>query len=119
MARKKHNQKFKKTVIEKTSSRPEPRSKEPKEPKLHPDTRKSIWAVVFLALSAIFTLAGFAKAGPAGALLYKGLHALLGVGYAVLPLTLFFLAAVFFASRTRKVMGMTLVGGGIIMLAVL
>ena len=113
-----HN-KYKKTVIEKTSSRPESRSRDEREPKLHPDTRKSIWAIVFLALSAVFTLAAFEKAGPAGALLYKGLSQLLGIGYAVLPLTLFFLAAVFFASRTRKVVGMTLIGGGIIILAAL
>lgn len=119
MARNNRNQKFKKVIIEKTSSRPDSRSRDSKESKLHPDTRKSIWAVVFLALSAIFALAGFGKAGPAGEILYKGLHALLGVGYAVLPLTLFFLAAVFFASRTRKVMGMTLIGGGVLMLAIL
>ena len=72
-----HN-KYKKTVIEKTSSRPESRSRDEREPKLHPDTRKSIWAIVFLALSAVFTLAAFEKAGPAGALLYKGLSQLLG-----------------------------------------
>lgn len=119
MSKQRRNQKFKKTVIERTTSRPEPRARESREPKLHPDTRKSIWAVVFLGLSAIFALAGFEKAGPAGAVLYKGLHSLLGVGYAVLPLTLFFLAVVFFASRTRKVMGMTLIGGGVLMLAVL
>ena len=116
MARKNRNRNSKKVTVEKFSSRPDPR---PKEPKLHPDTRKSIWAVVFLGLSAIFALAGFAKAGPAGAVIYSGLHQLLGIGYAVLPLTLFFLAAVFFASRTRKVMGMTLIGAGIMMLAVL
>lgn len=119
MSRHHRNQKFKKTVIEKTFSRPDSRDRESKESKLHPDTRKSIWAVVFLALSAVFALAGFHRAGPAGDYIYESLHALLGVGYAVLPLTLFFLAAVFFASRTRKVMGMTLIGGGVLMLAVL
>src|SRR6185436_9449364 len=106
MARHHRNRSSKKIIIEKSSPRAD---STPKEPRLHPDTQKSIWAVVFLGLSAIFALAGFDQAGPAGSALHRGLGALLGIGYAILPLTLLFIAAVFFASRTRKVMGITLV----------
>ncbi len=87
--------------------------------RLHPDTRKSISAVIFLVLAAVFALAGFQKAGPAGDWLYNILHTLLGVGYFILPLTLFFVAGVFFMEERRKFLGITFAGAGLLILSVL
>ena len=72
------------------------------EHRLHPDTQKSIWAVSFLGAAVILALAGFSKAGPAGDAIYQGLDTLFGWGYFILPMTLLFAAAVFFASERKK-----------------
>lgn len=87
--------------------------------RLHPDTRKSIIAIVFLVLAAIFTLAGFAKAGPVGAWLYDILHTLLGLGYFILPVTLVFVAGVFLMEERKKFMATTFLGAGLLILAAL
>jgi S-DNA-T family DNA segregation ATPase FtsK/SpoIIIE len=86
---------------------------------LKPETVKSIWAIVFIVLAAIFSLAGFDKAGPVGNWLYGILHALLGIGYFILPLTLLFIAGVFFMEERRKFMGTTLIGAALLILSVL
>ncbi len=88
-------------------------------PRLHPDTKRSIWAIMFLGLALLFTLAAFGRAGPAGALLYVGCTALLGVGYFMLPLTLIFIAGIFFFSERQHVVGMAFVGGGLLLLGIL
>ncbi len=87
--------------------------------RLHPDTKKSIWAVGLLVAAAILSLAGFQKAGPAGELLFSGLEKLLGWGYFVLPLTFFLAAVIFFVSDRRRVVGITLAGTALIILSVL
>ncbi len=89
------------------------------ESRLHPDTKKSVWAVSCLGAAVILALAGFSKAGPAGDAIYAGLHALFGWGYFTLPLTLVLAAAVFIASERRKVVGATLIGGVLLILSVL
>lgn len=89
------------------------------ESRLHPDTKKSVWAIGFFCLAVILTLAGFETAGPLGALIYQGLYALLGWGYFILPLTLVFAAAVFVFSERRRFVGMTLFGGALLILSVL
>ena len=90
-----------------------------RERKLHPDTTKSIWGIVFVGLGVIFTLAGIGKAGPAGAWTYSALHALLGVGYFIFPLTLFFAGAVFFKTERDRFVGTTLFGALFVILSVL
>src|SRR5262249_14908561 len=64
------------------------------ESRLHPDTKKSIWAIAFICLAAVLILAGFNGAGPAGQNIFNGLDALFGWGYFILPATLLFAAAV-------------------------
>ncbi len=95
-----------------------PQGKQP-DSRLHPDTKKSVWAIGFFCVAVILTLAGFQTAGPAGAAIYQGLYALLGWGYFILPATLVFAAAVFIFSERRRFVGMTLVGGGLLILSVL
>ncbi|MDE2018864.1 MAG: DNA translocase FtsK [Patescibacteria group bacterium] len=89
------------------------------EPRLHPDTKKSVWAIVFFCVAVVLALAGFEQAGPAGALIYQGLDALLGWGYFILPVTLVFAAVVFVFAERRRFVGMTLLGGGLLILSVL
>ena len=87
--------------------------------RLHPDTKKSVWAVSFLGAAVILALAGFSKAGPAGDDIYAGLHTLFGWGYFILPLTLVLAAGVFIASERRKVVGITLIGSVLLIFSVL
>ncbi len=87
--------------------------------RLHPDTKKSIWALSFTAAAVILSLSGFGEAGPAGTLIYRGLDALLGWGYFILPATLLFAAAVFFLSAQKRLVGTTLAGSGLLILSFL
>jgi S-DNA-T family DNA segregation ATPase FtsK/SpoIIIE len=89
------------------------------EPRLHPDTKKSIWAISFICIAAILVLAGFKTAGPAGDHIFNGLDALLGWGYFILPATLLFAAAVFLFSHERRFMGVTMLGSGLLIISFL
>ncbi|MGB7957979.1 MAG: DNA translocase FtsK [Minisyncoccia bacterium] len=89
------------------------------EHRLHPDTKKSVWAIGLLGAAVILAFAGFSKAGPAGNAIYTGLFDLFGWGYFILPLTLVFAAGVFFLSERRRVGGTTLVGSILLILSVL
>ncbi len=86
---------------------------------LHPETKKSVWAVVLLGLAAIFFLAGFQKAGPAGDLLYRIFQTLIGWGYFALPTLLLVSAVIFLLSERQKLVGLTLAGSFLLMLALL
>src|SRR5258708_4989030 len=87
--------------------------------RLHPDTKKSIWAISFICMAVVLVLAGFGQAGPAGDLIYKALDALFGWGYFILPATLIFAALVFFFSEGRKVVGTTMLGAGLLIISFL
>jgi S-DNA-T family DNA segregation ATPase FtsK/SpoIIIE len=87
--------------------------------RLHPDTKKSIWAISFVCVAIILLLAELGKAGPAGDSIYRGLSALLGWGYLILPATLFFSAGVFLLSERTKVLTMTFIGAGMLILSFL
>ena len=96
-------------------------AREPANPehRLHPDTKKSVWAVSFLGAAVILAFAGFSKAGPAGEAIYEGLNMLFGWGYFILPLTFLFAAIVFFSSKRQRVVGTTLAGSALLILSVL
>ncbi|MDP2598756.1 MAG: DNA translocase FtsK [Candidatus Liptonbacteria bacterium] len=87
--------------------------------KLHPDTKKSIWAIVFVGAAIILSLAAFAKAGPLGDLAYQGLKALFGAGYFILPLSLLFGAGALLFGEKERFVGITLLGVGLIVLSTL
>ena len=89
------------------------------EPRLHPETKNSIWAISFICVAAVLVLAWFSIAGPAGALIYSGLNTLLGWGYLILPATLLFAAAVFLLSRQKRILATTLIGSTLLILSVL
>ena len=87
--------------------------------RLHPDTKKSIWAISFICIAAILILAYFGSAGPAGDSIYRGLYALVGWGYLILPGSLLFAAAVFLLSRERKLVSVTIIGTVMLVLSFL
>ena len=78
--------------------------------RLHPDTKHSIWGVVFVCLAIVLILAGFGEAGPAGNAIYNALYTLFGWGYFILPTTLLFAALVFFLSGRKKILLTTSLG---------
>jgi S-DNA-T family DNA segregation ATPase FtsK/SpoIIIE len=87
--------------------------------RLHPDTKKSIWAISFICIAVVLVLAGFNIAGPAGQSIYSGLDALFGWGYFILPITLLFAAAVLLLSGGQRVLSTTLIGGGLLVISFL
>ncbi|MEK7212114.1 MAG: DNA translocase FtsK [Patescibacteria group bacterium] len=87
--------------------------------RLHPQTKKSVWAIVFVGLAVLFILAGLHAAGPAGNFLYAVLDRLLGWGYFVLPLSLIVVAGVFLISERQRMVSMTLLGAVGLVLSVL
>lgn len=90
---------------------------EVKEPRLHPETKKSVGIVVFLALAAVFILAAAGQAGPVGGAAYRGLDKLFGWGYYLLPVVFFLLAFAFTAPERRKFLTTTAVGAVVFLLA--
>lgn len=85
--------------------------------RLHPETKKSIWALVSFGVAAILLLAGFQNAGPAGNVLYDIFRSLFGWGYYLLPLVLVVIGGVFLTSERRKIYGVTFLGAGLFVLS--
>ncbi len=75
----------------------------PIEPILRPETKKSIWAIIFLGIAVILILAGFKAAGPLGNSLYNVFEKLFGWGYWLLPLMFLSLGGVFLATERQKI----------------
>jgi S-DNA-T family DNA segregation ATPase FtsK/SpoIIIE len=94
--------------------------KAPREPRLHPETKNSIWAISFICAAIILVLAWFSEAGPAGIVIFNSFKTLLGLGgYFVLPATLLFAATVFLFSRQKRVLATTLIGSTLLTLSFL
>jgi len=104
---------------ERVSANANGRKSAAREPRLHAETKNSIWAISFICAAAVLVLAWFSTAGPAGAAIYSGLDALLGWGYLILPATLLFAAAVFLLSRQKRILATTLIGSTLLILSVL
>ena len=84
---------------------------------VNPEVTRSIWGVVLLALSVVFWLAAFAKAGPVGGFLFKAFSSLLGIGYYLLPLALTGLGLIFLTGERRELMRNTVIGGTLFFLS--
>src|SRR3989344_6377853 len=88
--------------------------------RLHPDTKKSIWAIIFAGCGVVLGLAYVNTAGPAGEFLYGIFSSLLGDwGYLALPASLLLMAGTLLMSGRTKVLGVTSLGGGLLVLSVL
>lgn len=121
-----------KKALKKAAVEPKKRGRKPKEVieeteeestgflpelRLHPETKKSIWAVILFGVALILLLAGFQNAGPAGNFLYDIFRSLFGWGYYLLPLILVVMGGVFLTSERRKIYGVTFFGAGLFVLS--
>lgn len=88
-----------------------------KESGLHPETKKSVGMVFFLALAVIFILAAAGQAGPAGSLLYRFLDKVFGWGYYLLPFIFFLAAFVWMTPDRRRLLLTTGLGGFLFLIA--
>ena len=84
---------------------------------LHPETKKSIWAIMFLGISIIFILASFQNAGPVGNFIYKIFGKLFGLGYYLLPTIFLIIAGVFLFSERKKIYQITFIGAALFVLS--
>ncbi|MBI5306060.1 DNA translocase FtsK 4TM domain-containing protein [Candidatus Wolfebacteria bacterium] len=69
---------------------------------LHHDAKKSVWAIIFISVAIILTMARFQNAGPAGNFFYNIFERLFGIGYYLLPLIFLIIAIVFLTSERQK-----------------
>jgi S-DNA-T family DNA segregation ATPase FtsK/SpoIIIE len=97
------------------------KSKEESSPRfdIHPDAKRSILGVVFIAGALILFLSYLNLGGILGAYTYSVLSFLFGVGFFVLPILFFALALVFFLSDRTNVYFSTLFGALLFFLAFL
>lgn len=84
---------------------------------LHPDIKKIILIIVFIALAALFVLAALSQAGPAGVWFYKVFKKLFGWGYYLFPTISFLLAFSLVATERRKLFGLTLISAFIFLIS--
>lgn len=88
-----------------------------RETPLHPETKKSILFIVLFGLAIIFVLAATGEAGPLGAAFYGFFNNLFGWGYWLLPALSLVIGLTFLSAEERKLIGPTLTGGVIFVLA--
>ncbi len=69
---------------------------------IHPDIQRTILGILSLCAAVILILALFAKAGPAGAGMYKVLTVLFGFGYYLFPTIFLILAGTFLLSHPKE-----------------
>ncbi|NCN53197.1 DNA translocase FtsK [Candidatus Wolfebacteria bacterium] len=86
---------------------------------IHPETEKSILAIIFIGFSAILILASFHNAGPAGEFIYEILTKLFGFGYYLFPAVFLIISGVFLSGREQKEKGftMTFLGASLMVIA--
>ncbi len=104
---------------EKKTERIPERKQETRESALHPETKKSIWIVVFTALAVILLLAAWGVAGPWGNGIYNFFDLLFGWGYYLLPIMALLIAFTLLTSDAKKLLPTSLIGGGVFILAAL
>ena len=113
--------KTKKTPKNGAKSRRDDEQDEVRKPRfdLHPETKKSVLGVIFFAVSAIFIFSYFGYGGVAGQYLYAAFHALLGIGYFLVPLSLIIVAIGLLRSLKTDIYFTSFFGGGLFLFSVL
>ncbi|MDP3778582.1 MAG: DNA translocase FtsK [bacterium] len=84
---------------------------------VHPEIKKTVLAIVFFVIAGIFVLSFIGKSGNAGGFIYTLFDFLLGKGYFFAPLMLIILGFSLIASGEKKVIGSTMLGGAIFLVA--
>jgi len=83
-----------------------------KKDNLHPEAKASVIAIGAIGFAIILMLSAFAKAGPAGEIIFDLLNKLFGWGYYLVPLILIVLGFGALAHIKRAAMGTTFIGAG-------
>ncbi len=86
---------------------------------LHPETKQSIWSIVFIALTVIFLLSALKLAGPWGNGIFGFFTTLFGIGYYLLPAISLLIAATLLSRDKKEVIGFSLIGGALFILSAL
>ena len=86
---------------------------------LHPETKKSVLGVIFFTVAAIFVFSFFGYAGRAGEYLYLAFHALLGIGYFLVPLSFVIIGIGLLRSLKTDIYFTSFFGGGLFLFSVL
>lgn len=94
---------------------------EEKKPKfdLHPETKKSVLAVIFFTIAAILVFSYFGYAGRAGGYLYRAVDALLGIGFFLVPLSFAFIGVSLLRSLKTNIYFTSFFGGSLFLFSVL
>ncbi len=87
------------------------------EHRLHHETKKSVWAIIYGCIGALLILARVSAAGPAGKFFYDIFETLFGWGYYLLPLIFFMMAGAFLISERRKIYAITFIGSALFVLS--
>ena len=96
-----------------TDAKKEKFSGQQEEFRLHHETKKSVWAIIFAGIAAILLLARFKNAGPAGSFFYEIFETLFGLGYYLLPLIFLMMAGAFLISERRRIYAITFIGAAL------
>lgn len=86
---------------------------------LHPETKKSILAILSFIFAILFVLSYVGKGGSVGSMLYRAFYYLLGGGYFLAPVALLLMGFSFLFSEKRKLVGATVIGGGLFLFSCL
>ena len=84
----------------------------PRTGQVHPGAKTSVIAIGTIGFAIVLLLAAFAKAGPAGDVIFKLLDMAFGWGYYLVPLILIVLGLGALSQVKRTAMGTTFVGAG-------
>lgn len=86
---------------------------------IHPETERSIAAILFISIAAILILASLHNAGPAGEFIYKILAKLFGLGYYLFPTILLVMAGALLFRKEQKNRGfaMAFLGASLFVIA--
>jgi len=85
--------------------------------RLHHETKKSVWAIIYGCIGALLILARVSAAGPVGKFFYGIFETLFGWGYYLLPLIFFMMAGTFLISERRKIYAITFIGSVLFVLS--
>ena len=84
---------------------------------LHPETKKSVFAIISFVAAALFVLSYLGKGGSVGGYIFKIFDWLLGRGYFFAPLSLILVGFSLLFSERRKILAASILGGALFLLS--
>ncbi len=90
-----------------------------KQSPLRPETKQSIWSIVFIALTIIFLLSALKLAGPLGTDIFEFFTTLFGIGYYLLPAISLVISLTLISKDRKEFLGVSLIGALIFIISAL